>query len=342
MISPVNILYLAIGGPDSTSLMRARALERLGHRVTVLNLRECLPRNIWLRRLNNWTGYAGCQAAVAKFVAGRLVGQNYDVAWVDGGQMVGPKVMAVLRQHARHVVNYNHDDPTGTRDGRAWGSFKRAVPHYDMLVTVRPETEAELQALGARQVLCVWRSYDEVDHRPREITAGDQARWGSEVVFVGTWMPERGAFMAELVQRGVPLAIFGDFWPKAAEWSELKAAWRGPAVYGDDYAKAIQCSKIALGMLSKGNRDRHTTRTAEIPALGGLLCAERTDEHLQLFREGEEAVFWANAAECATACARLLTNEAKRSVIRQRGREKVVALGLGHEKILGPLLQQLG
>jgi hypothetical protein len=321
--------------------MKARALERLGHRVTVLNLLECLPRNIWLRRLNNWTGYAVCQTEAANFVARRLVGRNYDLAWVDGGQMVGPKVMALLRQHARHLVNYNHDDPTGERDGRAWGSFKRAVTLYDLLVTVRPETEAELKALGARQVLRVWRSYDEVDHRPREITPDDQTRWGSEVVFVGTWMPERGAFMAELVRRGLPLAIYGDFWPKAAQWRELKAAWRGPAVYGDDYAKAIQCSKIALGLLSKENRDHHTTRTAEIPALGGLLCAERTNEHMQLFVEGKEAVLWGDAPECARVCEEMLANNVRRETITQGGKVAVHRHGLGNEAILSAVIQKL-
>jgi spore maturation protein CgeB len=321
--------------------MKARALERLGHRVAVLNLQERLPSSIWLRRLNNWTGYAVGQSATAKFVAGRLVGQNYDVAWVDSGQMVGPKVMAVLRQHARHLVNYNHDDPTGARDGQAWGSFKCAVPLYDLLVTVRTETEAELKAMGASKVIRVWRSYDEVDHHPREISADDQARWGSEVVFVGTWMPERGPFMAELVRRGLPLAIYGDFWPRAAEWPVLKASWRGPAVYGDDYAKAIQCSKIALGLLSKGNRDRHTQRSAEIPALGGLLCAQRTDEHTQLFVEGKEAIFWRDAVECVQVCEEMLGNKVRREIIIQAGKMAVHMHGLGHEAILGTVIRKL-
>jgi hypothetical protein len=161
------------------------------------------------------------------------------------------------------------------------------------------------------------------------------------VVFVGTWMPERGGFVAELVRRGLPLAIYGDFWPKAAEWTELKAVWRGPAVYGDDYAKAIQCSKIALGLLSKGNRDHHTTRTAEIPALGGLLCAERTDEHTQLFVEGKEAIFWRDAVECVQVCEEMLGNKVRREIIIQAGKMAVHMHGLGHEAILGTVIRKL-
>ena len=68
----------------------------------------------------------------------------------------------------------------------------------------------------------------------------------------------------------------------------------GPAIYGDDYLKAIQLAKVSLGLLSKGNRDLHTTRTFEIPYCGGLLCAERTSEHLQLYQEDVEAVYWSD------------------------------------------------
>ncbi len=336
-----RVLYVAAGGEGSTSMMKARALERLGHEVTVANVELCQPRSLWMKRVNNVSGFLLWQPQVRRFLRSHVAPGHYDVAWVDSGHMVGPGAVEWLRQRATRVVNYNHDDPTGRRDGRAWRSFLRSIPHYDLLVTVRPETEAELKARGARRVLRVWRSYDEVEHRPRSLSAADVACWSSEVVFVGTWMPERGEFFAALLARGVPLTIYGDFWPKAAEWPVLRPHCRGAAVYGADYAKVIQTSKIALGLLSKGNRDRHTTRTAEIPALGGLFCAERTDEHLALFREGHEAVFWRDAEECARQCHALLADEPLRRTIAANGARAVVERGLGHERILGGVLTTL-
>jgi hypothetical protein len=95
----------------------------------------------------------------------------------------------------------------------------------------------------------------------------------------------------ELILLGVPLTIRGSGWHKSPEWSHLKGYWKGGSIHGDDYAKAIQCAKVNLGFVSKENRDLHTTRSSEIPALGGFFCAERTSEHINMYVEGEEAFF---------------------------------------------------
>lgn len=341
MTGPLDILYLAVAPEGFTSLQKARALERLGHRVHVINLHECLPQNIWWRRANNYSGGRLSQPWVRRFIAARLPDRRFDVAWVDSGQAVGAGIVDLLRTRAAWVVNYNHDDPLGGRDGRAWNLFAATVPSYDLMVTVRQPTADDLVRAGARKVVRVLMSFDEVAHRPRQVTEGDRQRWSSDVVFVGSWMPERGPFMRRLVELGVPLTIIGDHWQKAPELPMLKSAWRCAAVYGDDYAKAIQCSRVALGLLSKGNRDLHTTRSTEVPALGGLLCAERTREHAQMFREGTEAVFWADAEECAQHCLSLLADETRRRSIAQAGHEAVWRGSFGNEPVLAQVLRAL-
>ena len=105
--------------------------------------------------------------------------------------------------------------------------------------------------------------------------------------------------MVELLWLGVPLTIRGNRWQHCPEWKKLKHAWKGPGVEKENYVKAIQASKISLGLLSKANRDLHTTRSAEVPNIGSVFCAERTPEHEWMFTDGEDAVLWSSPAECA-------------------------------------------
>jgi hypothetical protein len=155
-------------------------------------------------------------------------------------------------------------------------------------------------------------------------------------------MPERGPFMAKLLDLGVPLSIWGSDWAQAPEFERLKSVFRGPAVYGADYVKPIQCGKIALGLLSKGNRDLHTQRSAEVPHVGGaIFCAERTSEHTAMFRENAEAVFWSTPEECATACRLLLADSDRRNRMAAAAQVRVQQLELSNDAIQARVLAKL-
>jgi hypothetical protein len=236
-------------------------------------------------------------------------------------------------------VNYNVDDPFGARDRRKWDLYLSAVRFHDLTAVVREENIAEAKAKGTRRVLRVFRSYDPVAHAPTALTEDDCRRWASNVVFVGSWMPERGPFMLRLIELGVPLVIRGNEWTKAPEYAGLKEAIRGPAIYGADYVKAIQCSKVALGLLSKGNRDLHTQRSAEVPFIGGaVFCAERTTEHEAMYRDGEEALFWSSPEECAECCRMILADAARRIRMAVAARTQVRRLGLSNDEVVRSIL----
>jgi spore maturation protein CgeB len=332
----MRILYF--GPLSGTCLDRAHAFRRMGHEVTHLDVRNMLPKTPWVDRVVWRLGGHWLQWLVTPRLKAALRGQHFDLCHVDNGEWFDASHVQLLKQHADKVVNYNIDDPTGPRDGPRFAAYRRAVPEYDLLAVVREDNLPELQALGARHTLRVWRSADEVSHAPRTLSPADHKRWGSEVLFLGTWMPERGPFLLKLVQLGVPLSIRGPNWQKAPEWPRLQAHWRGGSIGGDDYARAIQCAKVNLGLLSKGNRDLHTTRSLEIPALGAVFCAERTPEHQATYTEGEEAVFWADAEECARQCRWLLADEPRRLAMAERGHQRFLSNRHGNQDILQQML----
>ena len=332
-----SILY--VGPLLGTSLHRRDAFLRLGHRVQTIEPRRLLPRSPWVDRLEWHVSPRLLGAMVERRLDRLLTDATFDLAFVDNGSLITPRSVRRLRRHCRRVVNFNHDDPFGRRDGVRFSAYRAALAEYDLVVVVRPPNVDEARRLGAREVLLHPMVSDDVAHAPRPLTEAIRARWSSDVAFIGSWMPERGPFLLDLVRRGVPLAIFGPGWSRAPEWPELAARHRADYLDGDDYAHAVQCAKISLGMLSKGNRDLHTTRSMEIPALGSLLCAERTEEHRRFYREGVEAVFWADSAECATVCHDLLADAPRRLAIAAQGQQRSRANGYTSENLIRTLLE---
>jgi spore maturation protein CgeB len=334
----LSVLYLGV--TNGTSLDRAQALRRLGYRVDHVSILDLLPRTPWIWRITWRFGGGVFTPLILQRLPPRLGNQRYDLCFVDSGEWVTPRVIELLRKYTGKIANYNIDDPLGPRDVARFKAYRRSLPYYDLCAVVRVENVAEARELGAKNVMRVYRSSDEITHAPRPLGAADRARWTSDVMFLGSWFPERGPFLEELTRLGVPLTIRGSNWNKAPEWPALQPFWKGGQLQGDDYAMAIQCAKVNLGLLSKGNRDLHTTRSLEIPALGGLLCAERTPEHQDLYVEGEQALFWSDAAECAAVCRAILQDEPRRERIAAAGHERSVHNGHRNEIVMRAIVER--
>lgn len=326
----MKVLY--IGENSGNSRLRFLAMTRLGHDVTIIDPYRALPRGLlfgaWMFR----TGSLGLAGYLRSYLRNQYRGQRYDAVYVENGELLGRAAVEDLKKVARSVVNVNRDNPFVQRDGRRWRLFLQALPAYDAFITTRESNVAQAQAAGARNVSRIQSSADEIYHRPQALNPDEKARYAADVAFVGTWMPERGPFMVELIRRGVPLRIYGPRWRKAPEYRELKPFLSDETFLGaQEYAKAISGAKIALALLSEGNEDLHTTRSFEIPAIGAVLMAQRTSEHLEMYHEGEEAVFWSDAAECAEKCLDLLTRPDDLRRIAEAGRSRVIANRGFHE-----------
>lgn len=330
-----------IGPARGTSLHRARAFERLGHQVTLIDPWTWLGHSEWVSRWLHHAGGFGVGLCIDRRLFAAAATARPELIFVNQGEFIGPSLLRPLRSFGVPIVNYTNDNPFSGRDGLRFRHYRKAVPSYDLLAVTFEENIAQARAAGARQITKVWLTADEIAHQPRKLSAAIFQRYCSDVAFIGTWMPERGPFMAELIGRGVPLSIWGDRWQKAREWTVIAPHWRGPGIYDDDdYAAAIQSAKICLGLLSKRSRNLHTGRSIQIPALGGLLCAERTCEHLALYDEGQEAVFWQDAEECAAHCHRLLADEPLRREIARHGHERALRNNLFNEPMLASVIEK--
>ena len=333
------ILY--VGNSSGTSAHRAEALRELGHEVRLVpaDLPDGRIRRQLYRvghRLRRPPDLVGTNRRLLEELGRR----SYAILWVDKGITLRAATLRRARrlQPGLKLVSYSPDDMFSPDLQTA--QYLRALPLYDLNVTTKSYNVAELPTLGARNVVFVDNAYDPATHRPLELTPEERERFSADVGFVGTFEPERAGTMLALARAGVPVVVHGWGWQRLRESApQLKV--RNEMLDGLDYTRAINATRINLGFLRKAYRDLQTTRSIEIPASGGFLLAERTDEHRRLFREGEEAEFFADFDELLEKARHYLAHEEERRRIAAAGRERCLRDGYSNRHRLAPVLEQL-
>lgn len=269
----------------------------------------------------------------------KAIEQNfYDIVWIDKGTTIYPETLKYIKQISpkTKIVSYSPDN-MALRHNQSQ-PYLECVPLYDYIITNKSYILDDMHTLGARNIRFVNNSYETTFHHPYELTEDEQKEYGSEVCFIGAWEQERADSILHLVNNGVKVTVFG-----GGKWLQYKNESAKPIIKGswltnEDYCKAICAAKINLCFLRKMNFDKQTTRSVEIPACGGFMLAERTEEHLSLFEEGKEAVFFSNNDELLEKCRYYLSHEDERNRIAIGGRERCLKSDYSNEGMIRRVL----
>lgn len=318
----MRILYSGRIGRWSTTEARLHALRGLGHDVEVLDINASLAgAPAWLRKIELHAADGPHLRAYNRALR-RVAGDGrWDLIWLDTGACVRPRTVAALREAGAPILSYNSDYLRFHR--HAWRQYLAAVPFYDVHVTTNGFNVPELERRGARSVVMTSAAFDPDLHRPVDLNDAERARLDADVTFVGHFEPAYARALTALHDAGLTLKIWGPGWSRSAARSRLESALQQPAqVWGPDAVKAVAAGRVCVGLLSAHNRNQSNGRSYEIPAVGSLLLAERTDEHAALYREGVEAEFFSTLDE--------LVEKARYYVAHARERA-ALALG-GHRR----------
>jgi spore maturation protein CgeB len=112
-------------------------------------------------------------------------------------------------------------------------------------------------------------------------------------------------------------------------------------IYEERYASVVAGSQIALGFLRELNPDQHTTRSFEIPAMGGFMLADRTEDHREFFEEGKEAEYFSSDDEFRDKVRFYLGNESARQGIARAGHYRCMTSGYSYDDRIRKVMNEL-
>ena len=239
------------------------------------------------------------------------------------GRFITPGTIAAIRRMGVRCYNFYPDVSF-----RAHGPhLPRVLPEYDWIFTTKSFGRADMrEQLGITRASVLMFAFDPDLHHPMRLSARDEETYAADISYIGTWSPKKETLLAEIARQrpAIRLRIWGEQWHKARIADQaFRRAIAGREVVGAEFVKAICASKINLSIMSEqrvgaSKGDQVATRTFSVPACGAFVIHERTDEVLQLFREGEEIVCYDGVDDLIAKVDRYLADDAGRRDIAAR------------------------
>jgi spore maturation protein CgeB len=283
--------------------LRRRALERLGCRVTTLNL---MGTGGWLSRLRR----VGLHDRLARAIAGTTPA----LVLVLEGTQVDAAMVASLRHGGPTWVNWFCDGRRSAEDVRPFAAA------YDAVFVADGATVDALDQPGNPPVHYLAAACDPSIHRP--MRARDRFR--ANVVFAGTATPHRERQLSELVEFGV--AVWGPGWRR----TKLRDYCRGELLSHEDYIRAYAGASVAINVACSagdaGGADPGASRRLfELAAIGVPQVVEEHRDIHRHFREGSEILVARGPRELRALTTEALHDRAWAEQVAAGARQRALA-----------------
>lgn len=263
---------------------------------------------------------------------------NIDILFVIKGNEIKPKAIKDIKKEYPNIklVNFSLDDMYAKHNRSIF--YTKSIKYYDLVVTTKSYNIEELPYLGVKNILFIYQAFSKDIHKP----VLNSNNFKHDVLFIGYPEKYRINSILYLANNGFKIDIYG--YPNAWEKTNIKhknIINHKNSLFGEEYSEAISNSKITLCFLRKINRDLHTSRSIEIPACKGFMIAERTNEHLDLFKENEEAVYFEDDEELLEKVKYYLKNESERKNIQENGYNRAISSKYSYDDMVEKIINDI-
>ncbi|MBC8146771.1 MAG: glycosyltransferase family 1 protein [Bacteroidetes bacterium] len=205
----------------------------------------------------------------------------------------------------------------------AWNQFRKSLKLFDLHFVFRKKNIKDFRDIGYKYAYLWEPSFIPWYHKlPGEFNEG---KFYSDAVFVGHYENDgRKEYCEYLYKKGIDIKIYSTNWKKFIKNSNPLYNCLHDPIYGDKYPQAVYASKASLCFFSRLNNDELTERVFEIPAMGGLLVAERNERLKEIFEEGKEVLLFSSKEELLEHILFIKRYPEKAHKIKKAGREKVI------------------
>lgn len=330
-MSEVSVVYAGPLTPGGTCLHRLDILQNMGLRVYPFDIGPRFRSLSSFRRMAESLLFYGpvFQAINRDFIRFTET-HSPTVVWVDKGFWLWPSTVDRFRRKGFFLVHHNTDALFPRRFSYRWSYLliRQTLSGFHLYLTSNRLDYERLAPRPFPQTELTYLGYDKTRFHPA-------ATERQGMIFIGHHEPRNERYIRSLVAADLPVKVYGAGWSRRRSLPGLAKVVQADAVRDDEYVSLIQGAKVGLGFVSEINGNETAGRCFEIPACGTFLLAPRTRQLQDLYREGEEAVFFGSPEELVDKARRyLIRDEGEREAIAHRGRERCLSSDYSWERFM--------
>ena len=317
----MKILFSGYHNPNFLTITEymENAIKGLGHDLFVFDDRQhIMPGRI--RARIEWLNKFDLNHINNKFIF-LAAEKKPDIAIIAGGHRITAPTVVTLKKNGIKTVLWTIDAPLDFQP------ILDVAPYYDHIVCQGTEAVELLDRAGIKGANWLPMACDPSEHRPVKLSAEEKEHYGNDVVFVGSYYPNRAELFENLSD--FDFGIWGPGWEKLEAKSKLRKCIKSSHTPPSEWLKIYSASKIVLVTHYQDPEERFPVYQAspkvfEAMTCGAFVISDNQRDVFSLFKDGEHLIRFDNPGELIEKIKYYIGHSEERERIALQGREEVL------------------
>ena len=243
-----------------------------------------------------------------------------DFCMVIGGHRILRETVLAIKEQKIKIFLWTTDVPLD------FSNILRSAIFYDHIFCSGTEAVELIKDKYSRKTELLPFACDPGLHHPVCLTETQNARYSSDVVFVGSYYTNRQKVLESLTD--FDLSVWGPGWENLSKDSPLREKIKGGRVNYDEWVKIYGAAKIVLAVHFQNNAipsKQISPKVFETMACRKPVFSDKQEDVRILFKEGENIICFEDEADLKEKLNFYLLDDQKRSGIAEAGYQEVIS-----------------
>ena len=297
-----------------------RAIKAIGHELIVFNDRDHIFPGLLRKRVRIIQRFS--LGIINRNLVALIHRTQPDIIIVIGGERITCKALNQLPNDNLCKVLWTTDAPINFQP------IINSAPFYDFIFCLGTEAIELLQNAGIIGAYWLPMACDCTQHRYLKLSKKEQEYYAHDIVFVGSYYPNRAKLFEKLADFN--LGIWGPGWDKHKINSKLRFHIKATHTKPLEWVKIYNASKIVLTPHYQDPKGRFqvyqaSPRVFEAMACGAFVISDRQKDVMALFKDGEHFASYSGYKDLISKINFYLKNPVERKKIAAQGHQEVLS-----------------